>query len=185
MKKIVIFIAIAMYSLVSVNAQEVLNKGDKAFNLGLGIPYIGGIIPSINFSGEVGVIPTGDIGIVSFGGEAEYKLSVWKSYSYYDNSDKIYTYHQLGFGGRAAWHLHFFNNPKYDLYAGVGIGVHIYNTYDNYDINKQEYIASPHIYPYAQEFVGARIMMSESFGFFGEIGYGNISFMKLGVTFKM
>lgn len=180
MKKIVIFIAIAMYSLVSVNAQEVLNKGDKAFNLGLGIPYWGGdIIPSINFSGEVGVIPTGDIGIVSFGGEAEYKLSIYDGY--YNN----YTYHQLSFGGRAAWHLHFFNNPKYDLYAGVGIGVHIYNTYDNYDINKQEYIASPHIYPYAQEFVGARIMMSESFGFFGEIGYGSISFMKLGVTFKM
>jgi len=151
-------------------------------DLGLGIPYIGGIIPSINFSGEVGVIPTGDIGIVSFGGEAEYKLSIYDGY--YNN----YTYHQLSFGGRAAWHLHFFNNPKYDLYAGVALGLYIYNDYySEYDYAKNNYvdISDPHTSPYVAEFVGARIMMSESFGFFGEFGYGNISFMKLGVTFKM
>ena len=44
------------------------------FNAGIGIPHSYGFIPTLNASGEFGAIPTGDVGLVSFGGLAEFQL---------------------------------------------------------------------------------------------------------------
>jgi len=189
MRKTVLLVVIAMFTFLSVNGQEVLNKGDKMMNLGLGLASKYGFIPSINFSGEIGVIPTGDIGIVSFGGEAEYKMSTWSISNFWYTDAGIS--HNFAAGGRAAWHLHVFNNPKYDLYAGASIGFKM-RTHDN---NWIDWSASKGYYTeysnytgiYQTIFVGARIMTSDNFGFFGEIadGYHSISYFKIGMTFKM
>jgi len=195
MRKIVLLITIVMFSFFSVKGQEVLNKGDKMFNLGLGLVSSYGFIPSIHFSGEVGVIPTGDIGIVTFGGEAEYKMEVWHvdNYYYYGNYYDTGISNHLVLGGRAAWHLHVFNNPKYDLYAGASAGFmmisHVSN-WSEYDYVANKWVTKHTNYlgGYGNAFVGARIMTSDSFGFFGELGGGGpypISYMRIGLTFKM
>lgn len=182
MKKIILVVSIIVFTIISVSAQEVFNKGDKAFNLGIGVPRYGGLVPSLNLSGEVGVIPTGNVGVVSFGGEAEYKFSTY--YGILDN----YAYHQFSIGGRGAWHAHFFNNPKYDLYAGFSAGFYMYSDHDYYydaSTNSYEEKLVPRGTIYVSEFVGARYMSSDSFGFFGEFSYGNISFARIGFTFLM
>ena len=48
MNKVFLLIAITMLTFVNVNGQEVLNKGDKMMNLGLGLASKYGMVPSIN-----------------------------------------------------------------------------------------------------------------------------------------
>ena len=189
MRKTVLLIAIAAFTFFSVKGQEVLNKGDKMMNIGLGLVSSYGFIPSINFSGEVGVIPTGDVGIVSFGGEAEYKMEYYDYYDYWYSESWIKNHFAAGF--RAAWHLHVFNNPKYDLYAGASVGFRMI-TKDTYDVKwnaQDEYYLdyTTHAGVYQTVFFGARIMTSDNFGFFGELagGYYSISYIKGGITFKL
>ncbi len=189
MRKTVLLIAIAMFTFFSVKGQEVLNKGDKMFNLGLGLVSSYGFIPSINFSGEVGVIPTGEVGIVSFGGEAEYKLGTWAMSNYWYSDAGIKNHLSVGF--RAAWHLHVFGNPKYDLYAGVSGGFRMISHDSNWiDWSSEKgYYSdySNYVGIYQTVFAGARIMTSDNFGFFAELGggYNAISYAKIGLTFKM
>jgi hypothetical protein len=58
MKRILAILVVVLMA-AGVQPQNVMNKGDLLFNPGLGGPYNYGVIPTINFSGEVGVIPTG------------------------------------------------------------------------------------------------------------------------------
>ncbi len=181
-----------LLGLASVNAQEVFNEGDTQFNLGIGLgdlyldSYSIGLIPSINFSGEYGTIPTGEIGLVSFGGITAFHYAPY----YYDDTWEETTGHNIIFAiqGRAAWHLHVFNSDKWDVYAGLGTGIRINNwsrettyTYSNViETNGEtnsDFIIS--------EFVGGRMMFNESFGLFAELGYDATSTMKFGITFKM
>ena len=123
MKKVLLlFMAVAFA--FTVQAQHVFNKGDVMFNAGIGIPngrYE--LIPSLNFSGEVGVIPTGDVGLVSFGGLAEFQLA---HYSYSYGSTYNETWPRFYFGARAAWHVHAFDSDVFDAYAGAGLRIQIY-----------------------------------------------------------
>ena len=189
MKKVVLIIALAITTFMSVNGQEVLNKGDKMFNLGLGLASRYGFIPSVVFSGEVGAIPTGDVGIVTFGGEAEYKLEVWSISNYWYSDAGIKNHLAAGF--RAAWHLHVFNNPKYDLYAGLSGGFRMVSRNSNWiewSYEKGYYTDYSNYYGgYQTVFVGARIMTSDNFGFFGEVasGWNSMSYLRVGMTFKM
>ena len=99
--------------------------------------------------------------------------------------------HHLAVGAKAAWHLHVFNNPKYDLYAGASVGFRVV-TRDTYDVkwnasNGYYVDYTNHLGVYQTVFVGARYMMSKSFGFFAEVagGYYSISYIKVGLTFKL
>ena len=77
MKKLTLII-IAMFMMTFASqAQYIFNKGDIGINAGLGIGGSGGLFPSIEISGEYGAIPTGDIGLVSFGGTIGYKYSTY------------------------------------------------------------------------------------------------------------
>jgi len=175
------FVLVTLVTLgFSAMSQSVISKGDKMVNAGLGIPYFGGFIPSLHLSGEYAAIPTGDIGIVSFGGELEYKLSTYKGV--FDD----YTYHQFFVGARAAWHLTYFDNSKWDAYAGLSAGLHIWTDYNyEWDGNSWEENPDGHAGLGFGEFVGGRMMINENMGLFAEVGYASISFARIGLTFKL
>ena len=176
MKKVVLLFVAVLFAF-TMQAQHVFNKGDVMFNAGIGVPNGGyGLIPSLNFSGEVGVIPTGDVGLVSFGGLAEFQLA---HYSYNYGSTYNETWPRFYFGARAAWHVHAFDSDVFDAYAGVGLGVQIngktkYGYYDNGGT-----FVSPDI------FVGGRWMFKPGMGLFAEVGYTGLSSLKVGLTFGL
>ena len=141
-----------MFCILTVNAQA-FSKGSICLNLGLGFGFIGDLTPAAHFSGEIGVIPVSNVGIVSFGGNADINVA--------DFSD-VKTH--LAF--RAAFHLGFLDTKKFDIYAGIGSGIRLYD----------------HPVPvYFDEFVGARMMIKTNFGLFIETGYGATS-IKGGIT---
>jgi len=172
MKKITL-IALTILLGLSLNAQHVFNKGTLLFNAGIGMLSADGWIPSINVSGEIGVIPTGDVGLVSFGGVMAYKYSTWSG---------TYNYSQFVVGPRATWHVHAFDSDKWDAYGGVGGGIRIWTQY-TWDPAKSDYVNKGKISPYGEVFVGGRMMFKEAFGIFAEVGYGTLSVIKFGVTF--
>lgn len=167
MRKLLIIAFIGLLS-VSLNAQHVFNKGTLAFNAGIGIPHSWGLIPSVNFSGEYGVIPTGDIGLISFGGLAEFQIgydSFWA-----ESFPRFYV------GPRAAWHVHAFNSDVFDAYAGAGFGVLISGKTDH---KSNSTTVNPDL------FVGGRWMFSPGMGLFAELGYTGLSSLKFGLTFGL
>lgn len=170
MKRFLVFVIVGMYALTA-HSQHVFNKGDIFLNLGIGAPYNYGYIPTIIFSGEVGVIPTGDIGIVSFGGIVESQFSTYSSNNFV----------QFIIGPRAAWHVSAFESNEWDVYAVTGFGLWVkakpYFDSDGY------YHKNSSLSPYGEFYVGGRWMFSESTGLFSEIGYGPLSVFKFGVTF--
>ncbi len=175
MKKLAFLILSFILIGSSLQAQYVFEKGDIAINAGLGLGGYDGFIPSIEASVEFGAIPTGDIGLVSFGGSVGYKYA---NYGYLGFSD--YHYNKFQFGVRGAWHLHTFKSDKYDVYAGLGLGM---VSYADYDFVKDDYVTSFHLSE--EVFVGGRMMFSEAFGAFAEVGYGHLSNLRVGLTFKL
>ncbi len=171
MKKSLLLIAAVVFAF-TMQAQNVFNKGDKMFNAGIGSLSEFGFVPSINASMEVGVIPTGDVGIVSFGGIAAWQLG---TYSYLTSSD-IYSVFVLG--PRASWHLQTFESDKWDVYGGIGFGIMIQSGYTDYWGDR----INGYVGPYGEGFIGGRMMLKEGFGLFAETGYGTLSAFKFGVT---
>lgn len=182
MRKLTLFVFAVLLG-VSLNAQHVFNKGTLLFNAGIGLGgYNGaGWIPSVHVSGEVGVIPTGDIGLVSFGGVVEYKYSSWGGTRI--NTNYNYNYHQVLVGPRAYWHVHAFDSEKFDAYGAVGAGVRFWTQYSGWDQVKQEYTSKAKVSPYGEVFVGGRMMFSEAFGLFAEVGWSPVSILRFGLTF--
>jgi len=177
MKKQFLVILFGVFTL-TLSAQKIMQKGDFMLNAGIGGFSTYGLIPSVNASLEIGVIPTGDVGIVTFGGIAAYQLGLDTYYGYGFFADETYTYSVFVIGGRASWHLQTFESDKWDVYAGAGLGVKFKGGYEVYGINYDGDVG-----PYGEGYVGGRMMFNESFGLFGEVGYGTLSSVKFGVTF--
>lgn len=165
------FVGLLTISL-NVNAQHVFNKGDLKFNAGIGIPHSYGLIPTFNFGGEFGMIPTGDIGLVSFGGLAEFQLGQhdWV----YSNSTEVFP--RFFIGARAAWHVHAFQSDEWDAYGGVGLGIAISGKSTNYSSFSS---VEPDL------FVGGRWIFKPGMGLFAEVGYTGLSNLKVGLTFGL
>jgi hypothetical protein len=183
MKKLFLAVAALFIMTFAVQAQHVFDKGSFGLNAGIGIGSYGGYIPSIEVSAEFGVIPTGDVGLVSFGGLVGYKYSTYDYY--YVTGDYNYNYNQFEFGGRAAWHLHTFTSDKWDVYAGVGVGLHVDSEYASWDIENDKAVRTSSLGAYEEVFVGGRMMMSSGFGLFAELGYSKLSSARFGLTFMM
>lgn len=171
MKKL-IFLVLAVTFAITLNSQSVFNKGSVMFNAGVGGPNNFGFIPTLNFSAEVGVIPTGDIGIVSFGGMTEIQFAQY-SYGYLINNENFIRFY---IGPRATWHLQVFNSDVFDAYAGAGFGYLINGKSDNVASTSQVH---------ADVFVGGRWMFAAKMGLFAEVGYTGLSFAKFGITFGL
>ena len=179
MKKIYLVSLLMVIGLVG-QSQNVFNKGGLALNAGIGVLSGNGFIPSINVSGELGIFPTGDVGLLSVGAIVAYKYSTY-TYSLWDDS---YNYNQFVIGPRAIWHLHTFQSDKWDAYAGVGFGFRVWSDYvlnnDFTDIERKARLS-----PYGEAFVGGRMMLKNGFGLFAEVGYGTLSSIKVGATFML
>lgn len=173
MKKLfmITFVGLLTISL-NVNAQHVFNKGDMFYNAGIGIPHSYGFIPTINFSGEYGVIPTGDVGLISFGGLAEFQVGE-HGWTYYNNNEYFPRFY---IGARAVWHVHAFTSDEFDAYGGVGLGVAISGKSNYYDSFGQ---VEPDV------FIGGRWMLRENLGLFIELGYTGLSSVKFGASFTL
>lgn len=169
MKKL-IFVVVLTIMGMSINAQGVFNKGSIMFNAGIGGPSSYGFIPTVNFSGEVGVIPTGKIGLVSFGGLAEFQLGQY-TYGYLAKNENFARFY---LGPRAAWHFLGLKTKDIDVYAGVGFGI---------VINGKSNTISGTTEAHPDVFAGGRWMFGENMGLFAELGYTGLSFAKFGITF--
>ena len=162
----------AVTLVVGLNAQGVFNKGSLMFNAGIGLPSVDGSIPTVNFSGELGVIPTGDIGVVSFGGLAEFQLGY---YNWWGNGDNQY-FPKFYIGPRAAWHFTGLNTDVFDVYGGVGFGIAFIGKTDYTD---SQVDVDPDV------FVGGRWMFAPNAGLFAEVGATGLSVAKFGFTFGL
>jgi len=182
MKKLFLIVVIALLSVTVANAQHVFGKGSLFFNIGLGAPVNYGFIPTINFSGDVGVIPTGDVGIVGFGGLAEIQFA---DYDYYWNGANGTDMKPIFIiGPRATWHLLVFESDEFDVYAGVGFGIKIWGQY-NYNNNTNNVEYDPKVGGYGEGFVGGRWMFKDNLGLFAELGGGAASVFRFGITFSV
>lgn len=171
MKKTVLAVLIGLFSFAA-QAQYVFDEGDIIVNAGVGFISTDGLIPSFNLSAELGLIPTGDVGVVSLGGEFEYKYSKLMG-DYYS---------QITIGPRAAWHMHmeFLESTNFDLYAGLGAGIRVYSEY-NWNTNDLD----PKLGPYIEAFIGGRMMIDDNFGVFAELGGGAVAVAKAGVCLRL
>jgi len=164
-KKLLLVVAV-VFMAYSMNAQ--FSKGDKALNIGIGIGNYysySSVIPAFNASFEVGIIDIPNVGVVGVAGMGTFKTA---PHSY----GGVYNYSTVT--GRGVFHFQFFDTGDFDLYAGLGAGIGFEaDSYYNYSNS----------YPEVEEFVGARWMKSDKFGFFAELGYG-ISSLKAGITMK-
>jgi len=145
MKKASIFILLLILFSTTIKAQHVFDKGTLGLNAGLGVGGVDGFFPSLEISGEYGVIPTGTVGVVSFGGRFAYKYSnLYDPFYYgYGFSNQTNHYNQFEIGVRSAWHLLIFNSDKWDVYTGLGAGIHLYKDYIYdyvYNYNSNKYI---------------------------------------------
>ncbi len=179
MKKIYLVFLLVVIGVVG-QSQTVFKKGGFALNTGIGALSGNGFIPSINVSGELGIFPTGDVGLLAVGGIVAYKYSTYT----YSSWDKSYNYHQFVIGPRVIWHLHTFKSDKWDAYAGAGLGV---RTYSDYIVNSglDDIERKAKLTPYGEAFVGGRMMFKKGLGLFAEVGYGTLSSIKFGVTFML
>lgn len=186
MKKLtLLFVAMFMMAFGAL-AQHVFNKGDIGVNAGIGVGGHGGLVPSIEASVEVGAIPTGDVGLVSFGGVAGWKYSYYSyNYDWFDGDN--FNYQQFVVGGRAFWHLHTFDSDKWDVYGGVGFGLRMWTDYDyDWDYNHGYTTTSKaRANAYGEVFAGGRMMIDSKFGLFAEVGYSQLSNIRFGITFLM
>ena len=160
--------------------------------------------PAFSISGEYAAIPTGNIGMVSFGGI----LGFW--YASANNTSTIEGYcHRIHdyesvttksstsitgviFQARGAWH---YSAPsdQWDVYTGFGFGItrmsllsksettHSVCTEEN-DIYNWPLAATS---PSSSFFVGGRMMFKENIGMFAEVGYSDFDSIRLGLTFKL
>ena len=137
----------ALITLTFLSYSQVFDKGNIAFNLGIGIDLFStDITPAGHFSGEIGVIPISNVGVISFGGNVDANIV---------DFDNVHTH--LAF--RTAFHFNFIKTERFDIYAGVGSGLRLYDHNANSAL-------------YFDEFIGARMLLTQRFGLFLEAGYG-------------
>lgn len=167
-------IGIAFFGILSLvtQAQYVFDEGDIAVNGGTGFFSQDGSNPSFYLSVELGLFPTGDIGVIAIGGVAEHKFS------------EIYGqhYNQAAIAPRAIWHFHFpfLDKTNFDLYTGLGAGLYHYRKY-----NPTTFVFDRKIIPYMETFIGGRLMFSDNWGGFTEISSGAMSGVRLGFVYRL
>ncbi len=154
-----LFLAVAIVFVASSTFAQNFEKGDKALNVGIGLggAYAYSLIPAINASFEAGIVDIPNVGVVGVGGFGSFKAY----------NDVFGVSSNIALGGRAVFHFQFFDTGDFDLYAGFDSG---FNSWTSSNF-------------YIDEFVGARWMKNNKFGFFAEAGYG-ISYLKAGITLK-
>ncbi|HKC66882.1 MAG TPA: hypothetical protein VKG26_01535 [Bacteroidia bacterium] len=195
MKKIIVFVAIVLTSLVTkINAQEkCFNEGTSALNIGVGfgntVTYDGGwygygygyapsvsVSPAFTASYEYGIKHVG-IGIIGAGLEFGFQTSR-DNYIYAGDvyNDRWTT---LGFCPRATYHFDILNKGKFDIYPIVQM-----NIYSSMYTNNQPLRGnSSSVFVHPSILAAVRYYFTPNFGVYSELGY-DISIIKAGISLK-
>jgi hypothetical protein len=184
MKKLLLLLFVAVFSLTQLLAQEsTFKQGDKVLNLGIGFGstfysgtgYKAGIPPisaSLEFGVKDGVLDKGSIGI---GGYLGYSSHKWE----YNNWGWKYTNIILGVRGV----FHYPLVDKLDTYTGLLLGYNIATSKEfGTAVFGYNYSASSGGVAYSW-FVGGRYYFTDKFAGMLELGYG-ITYLNLGVALK-
>jgi len=176
-----LFIFSCCFFLAAAVQGQIFQKGNSAVNLGIGIgTSLGGLgkaRPAISASFDHGLWEMSGPGVISLGG--------YIGNTGFKYSDMGYTakWNYYVIGARGAYHYNGFTKaPKLNLYAGAMLGYNLVKyssdgTVDDVSTNYGNGIG-------LSGFLGARWFFSESFGAFGELGYG-VSNLNVGLTFKL
>lgn len=154
------------------------NQKDMVVSAGLGLGMYGvygsSTLPPIFAAFEMGVadkITAG--GIVAFAGSSDdFGYGKWK-----------YTY--IVISGRAAYHF-LEHNPKFDAYAGLGLGYGIVSssvTYADNTVRPFNFSAGGS-YFFFDIFGGGRYYFSPKWAALAEVGYG-VGFLRVGLSYKL
>ena len=182
MKKIFLVAFLVSAFQMPVFAQNsAFNKNDNTIGLGFGIGGVYGFksyssqSPVFGLQYDRGIVPLKFGAVIGVGGFLGYKSVVYK----YNNAylkDK-YKYSIIVIGARGTFHYNEYHSvEKLDTYGGMMIAFHIVNEPEN-AVVKEGSAA------YASIYAGAKYYFTDSFGAFGEVGYG-VSWLTLGLNFK-
>jgi hypothetical protein len=204
MKKVITIISglAMMAGIGNYSNAQVFQKGTKVLNLGVGffgvyrygwgLGYSYSSTPFLNAAFDLGVYDFPDVKNLSIGVGG---YLGWKSFSYsyystwrdkngkwhYDDYIKeTWTYTAIGI--RPTIHYSF-EGTKAQVYGGLPIGFVIVS----YNVNNPDYKyyigRSVRSYPGIGLILGGRYYFSNSFGVYGELGYG-LSYLNLGISLK-
>jgi hypothetical protein len=172
MKKAITVFLIALLGF-SFNANAQYEKGQKDLNIGVGLLSTFGVgkaqLPPVSAALDFGITDN-----ISLGGYIGY--SMFKEEFAALNYTWKYSY--LIIGARGAYHFDLLDNM--DTYAGLLLAYNLAKVELDGSSNLPEPSAGGIAY---SAFLGARYHFNDSFGIFGELGYG-ISVLNIGLTVK-
>jgi hypothetical protein len=178
-----VVLLVAMVALPGVASAQDNAWHQKDMNLSAGVGfgmyglYGSSTLPPIFVSFETGVAEKITLGgIVAYSGSSDdFGYGKWK-----------YTY--IVIGARGAYHF-LEHNPKFDAYAGAGLGYDIVSasvTWNNgaYQSLYGNFYSASASYFFFDVFVGGRWYFSPKWALQGEVGYG-VGFARIGVSYKL
>jgi len=174
-----ILILLACFAVAIAQAQP-FQKGTTTANMGIGLgTTLGGLgkaRPAVSASVDHGIWSIGGPGVISLGG---YVGNTGYKYRYSGYTAK---WNYTVIGARGAYHYNGFEKvPDLDVYGGVMLG---YNIMKYSSDDSEEHFSGNYDDGLGFScFVGGRWFFSDSFGVYGELGYG-VSVLNVGVTFK-
>jgi len=175
------------FSVSLLNAQtNIFTKGTSNLNVGIYIPtYINyNALPPISVSYDYGIADFGkNVGSIGIGAYAG--LSVWRMpWAGDPAANTIY----FNIGPRVSYHFNGVPNvPKLDLYGTLFLGLQLQRVFLPLRDENNQYIGlGPRVFPFfaADAKVGAKYWFTKSFCFYLEAGWGSISMLEGGVSFK-
>ena len=178
------------FSASTLNAQNsIFTKGTSNLNAGLFVPtyFPKGMLPAFSVSYDYCVADFGQkVGSLGVGGYAGLAISKVHYGSYGSAIRGRETFFCIG--PRAGYHFSGIPNvPKLDLYGVLFMGLRLYNLFENIrGENNEDLGLGLRIFPFfaADAKVGAKYWFTKSFCFYLEAGWGHISMLEGGVSFK-
>lgn len=134
-------------------------------------------------------------GLIGIGGLVTYQSTRSKFENYYAGSGYVNAYRWSNYvlAVRGTYHWDEVNTDKYDLYAGLMVGIRLETYVSSTEYSGPVYTGvgnlsgrSTGIYQVGGLFLGGRYYISPAFGVYGELHYGaSVPYVNLGLTFKL
>ncbi|SDD78293.1 Outer membrane protein beta-barrel domain-containing protein [Mucilaginibacter pineti] len=183
---LLLFGAISSVTYAQQQTTAVYNKGDNLLNIGIGLgsPFFGS-----GYSSSLPVNPTisyekGITDEISVGGQLSYASSK-ASFSYF-GSGYSFKESALYIGARGSYHLNDaldIDDNRVDVYGGASLGyviVHVSATEGPYSSSGSAGSAIG-----LGAFAGGKYFFNPKTGIYAELGYQSLSFLNIGVAFKL
>lgn len=165
------------------SGSKAFSKGDNLINVGIGLgsPFFGSgyssslpINPSVSF--EHGVSDEISVGAQLSYASSKYNYSNYLGYAYNFKASGTYI------GARGSYHLNeaLDIDSKFDVYGGASLGYVIVSYSDNLGSS----VSSGSGFGYGA-FAGGKYYFKPKLGVYAEIGYQSLSFLNVGIAFKL